>query len=170
MRSRKSKNFSDVDFEELYQDVILDHSRRPRNYGELPGADARIHANNPMCGDDVTVHVKFGPENTVDAISFSGNGCSICIASASLMTLKLRKKSRTEVLKLMRDFNEMLTSEIESEPDKHLGDLRLLRGVRKFPLRVKCATLAWHALGEALGASRPPISEADLSIQRDHGS
>ena len=156
-----------MDFEELFQDVILDHSRRPRNYGELPDADRHIHADNPMCGDDVTVHVKFCPDDMLDVISFSGNGCSICVASASLMTLKLKKKSRAEASKLTHDFYQMLTSEAELEPDKALGDLRLLRGVRKFPLRVKCATLAWHALGEALGASRPPISEADLSVERD---
>ena len=89
-----------MDFEELYQEVILDHSRRPRNYGEMADATAHIHANNPMCGDDITVHTKLSPTD-LEAISFTGNGCSICIASASLMTVKLKKKSRDDALKLL---------------------------------------------------------------------
>lgn len=139
-----------MEFEELYQEVILDHSRRPRNYCEMPDADVHIHANNPMCGDDVTVHVKFGTDGGMEALSFTGNGCSICMASASLMTQKLKKKSRAESEELMHKFHEMLTAEQEPAADPRLGDLQLLKGVRKFPLRVKCATLAWHALKEAL--------------------
>jgi nitrogen fixation NifU-like protein len=151
-----------VEFEELYQQVILDHSRRPRNFNEMPEADAHIHANNPMCGDDVTVHVKFGADDALEAVSFSGNGCSICMASASMMTQKLKKKSRAESAELMHKFHEMLTAEAEPEDDKRLGDLLLLKGVRKFPLRVKCATLAWHALQEAL--EKPLAKGAELSI------
>ena len=145
-----------MDFEELYQDVILDHSRRPRNFGEMPEADAHVHGDNPMCGDEVTVHVKFGAEGEIERSSFTGNGCSICMASASLMTLKLKKKSRAESAELMEKFHEMLTAEHETEPDRRLGDLALLKGVRKFPLRVKCATLAWHALLVSL----PPVTTA----------
>ena len=152
-----------MEFEELYQEVILDHSRRPRNFGELPDADVHIHANNPMCGDDVTVHVKFDADNALEAVSFTGNGCSICMASASMMTQKLKKKSRAESAGLMRAFHEMLTAEQEPEADKRLGDLQLLKGVRKFPLRVKCATLAWHALQEAL--DKPQEKGARLSIE-----
>lgn len=148
--SPKSRNFSAVEFEELYQDVILDHSRRPRNFREMPEADVHVHGDNPMCGDEVTVHVKFDAGGTIEGISFTGNGCSICMASASLMTLKLKKKSRAESAELMREFQEMLTAEQETEPDRRLGDLTLLKGVRKFPLRVKCATLPWHAFQEAL--------------------
>jgi len=152
-----------VEFEELYQEVILDHSRRPRNFGELPDADVHVHANNPMCGDDVTVHVKFGADNALEAVSFTGNGCSICMASASMMTQKLKKKSRGESAELMSKFYEMLTAEQEPEVDKRLGDLVLLKGVRKFPLRVKCATLAWHALQEAL--EKPQTKGSQLSIE-----
>jgi len=152
-----------VEFEELYQEVILDHSRRPRNFGELPDADIHVHANNPMCGDDVTVHVKFAADGGLDSVFFSGNGCSICMASASMMTQKLKKKSHAESMELMRKFHEMLTAAQESEPDKRLGDLQLLKGVRKFPLRVKCATLAWHALEEAL--DKPLEKGASLSIE-----
>lgn len=152
-----------MEFEELYQDVILDHSRRPRNFCELPEADVHIHANNPMCGDDVTVHVKFGADEALEAVTFTGNGCSICMASASMMTQKLKKKSRAESTELMQKFHEMLTAEQEPEGDKRLGDLQLLKGVRKFPLRVKCATLAWHALQEAL--DKPQEKGAHLSIE-----
>ena len=139
-----------MELDELYQDVILDHSRRPRNYGELPGADRHARGDNPLCGDEVILHVKFGAGDTIEAISFTGHGCSICMASASMLTNKVKKRSRDESAELVRHFQQMLTSETEIEPDKRLGDLRLLKGVRNFPLRVKCATLPWHALVEAL--------------------
>jgi nitrogen fixation protein NifU and related proteins len=151
-----------VDFEELYQDVILDHSRRPRNYGELPAADFHAHGDNPNCGDEVTVHLKLGVDDVIEGLSFTGNGCSICMASASLMTLKMKRKSRAESAEMIRAFHQMLTGETETEPDKSLGDLRLLKGVRKFPQRVKCATLAWHALEEAL--AKPPSHSTTFSI------
>lgn len=151
---------SDVDFDELYQDVILDHSRRPRNFGELPDAGCHVHGDNPMCGDEVTLHVKFDDAGAVEAITFTGHGCSICMASASLMTMKIRRKSRQEAVELMRRFLGMVTSDEEPESIKGLGDLGLLKGVRKFPLRVKCATLAWHALEEALNKH----ADADISV------
>ena len=139
-----------MELEQLYQDVILDHSRRPRNFGELPDADFHVHGDNPSCGDEITLHVKFGPNDSIEACRFTGQGCSICMASASLLTQKMKLKSRTEACELCNHFHEMLTSAEEIPTDKRLGDLRLLAGVRKFPLRVKCATLAWHALKEAL--------------------
>jgi len=148
--SLKSRNSLAVEFEELYQDVILDHSRRPRNFGELPDATVHVHGDNPMCGDEINVHLKFGPDDIVEGITFTGNGCSICMASASLMTTKVKKKSRSEAEAMMHTFQDMLTAEEEKPPGMRLGDLELFKGVRKFPLRVKCATLAWHALEEAL--------------------
>jgi nitrogen fixation protein NifU and related proteins len=144
-------SFSAVDFEELYQQVILDHSRRPRNFGEMPDADVNIEADNPMCGDEIALHLKFGADDKIEAVTFTGSGCSICMASASMMTQKLKKKTRAESSALMHTFHGMLTAEQETEPPAVLGDLGLLKGVRKFPLRVKCATLAWHALEQALG-------------------
>ena len=152
-----------MDFEELYLQVILDHSRRPRNFGELPGADVDIQADNPMCGDEIALHLKFGAGDRIEAATFTGSGCSICMASASMMTQKLKKKSRAEVEELMQKFLEMLTAAQEPDADKRLGDLELLKGVRKFPLRVKCATLAWHALQEAL--DKPREKGAELSIE-----
>ena len=154
-----------MDFEELYQTVILDHSRKPRNFCEMPEADVHIHANNPMCGDDVTVHVKFDANQALEAVSFTGNGCSICMASASMMTQKLKKKSLEETVELMQHFHQLLTAELEPEVDPRLGDLQLLKGVRTFPLRVKCATLAWHALQEAL--NNPQKKESELSIEEE---
>ena len=146
-----------MDFEELYQQVILDHSRRPRNFGELPDADVNIEADNPMCGDEIALHLKFGQDDKIEGVTFTGSGCSICMASASMMTQKLKKKSREESSALMHTFHDMLTAEQETEPPAVLGDLALLKGVRKFPLRVKCATLAWHALEQALQTKKDAV-------------
>ena len=137
------------DLAELYQQVILDHSKRPRNFGDLTDA-IHVHGDNPSCGDEITLHVKFGADGNVDDVKFSGVGCAISQASASLMTMKLKGKPRAEAERLMRSFQQLVTT--ETEPDtKGLGDLILLRGVRKFPQRVKCATLAWRAFEQALG-------------------
>lgn len=154
-----------MEFEELYQDIILDHSRKPRNFGQLPDANYHAHGDNPLCGDEVTVHVKLGSQDEIEGIAFTGNGCSICMASASLMTGKVKHKSRAESELMIRNFHQMLTGEPQTPPDKQLGDLRALEGVRKFPLRVKCATLPWHALEEAL---RKPVShEAHFSVDAE---
>src|SRR5438094_5748132 len=119
-----------MDFEELYQDIVLDHSRRPRNLGELSGAQFHAHGDNPNCGDEVTVHVKLGADDSIEGLGFTGNGCSICMASASLMTLKMKRKSRDESAELIRAFHDMLTAEQAPEPDARLGDLRVLQSVR----------------------------------------
>jgi nitrogen fixation NifU-like protein len=142
-----------VDFEELYREVILEHARRPRNLGELPDADRHVHGDNPLCGDEVTVHVKFGANGDVADIAFTGNACSICMASASLMTQKVKRRTRAEAGSLWQRFHDMLIAQPEPEADESLGDLLALRGVRKFPMRVKCATLPWQALKEALDDS-----------------
>jgi nitrogen fixation NifU-like protein len=139
-----------VDFEELYREVILEHARRPRNLGDLPDADRHVHGDNPLCGDEVTVHVKFAANGDIAEIAFNGNACSICMASASLMTQKVKRRTRAEAGSLWQRFHDMLIAQPEPEPDETLGDLLALRGVRKFPMRVKCATLPWQALKEAL--------------------
>lgn len=142
-----------MNFEELYQDIILDHARRPRNFGELPGADASANGNNPMCGDDVTVQVKFDDEQRekIAQAGFTGNGCSICLASASLLTLKVKNLTCVEAVALSKKFQDLVMGRLElAEEDESLGDLAVLGGVRKFPQRVKCATLPWHALEEAV--------------------
>lgn len=136
------------ELEELYQQVILDHSKRPRNYGDLADA-VHVHGDNPSCGDEIQLHVKFGDQGKVEDLKFTGMGCAISQASASLMTLKLKGKAREEATQLLRNFQQLVTS--DSEPDtKGLGDAVLLRGVRKFPQRVKCAMLAWRAFEQAL--------------------
>lgn len=139
-----------MDFEELYREVILDHARRPRNFGEMADADCHIHGDNPTCGDEVTLHLKFGAGHHIDKAAFTGNACSICMASASLMTQKIKNHSREEALHLWRRFHDMLLSESAPDLDDELGDLQALQGVRKFPMRVKCATLPWQALKQAL--------------------
>src|SRR5690242_7443218 len=137
------------EIEELYQEVILDHSRRPRNFGELPDAAVRVHGDNPACGDEIHLAVKFGHEGQLEDLRFTGQGCAISQASASLMTMKLKGKTRAETAAMVRAFEDLVTGASEEAPAA-LGDLRLLRGVRKFPQRVKCAILAWRALEQAL--------------------
>jgi nitrogen fixation NifU-like protein len=138
-----------VDLEELYQEVILDHSRRPRNFGELANAAVIVHGDNPACGDEIHLAVRFGDDGSVQEIKFSGHGCAISQASASMMTMKLKGKSREETMSILRMFHDLVTTETPADARK-LGDLQLLEGVRKFPQRVKCAMLAWRAVEQAL--------------------
>jgi nitrogen fixation NifU-like protein len=151
------------ELEELYQDVILDHSRRPRNFGSLADAAVRVHGDNPACGDEIDLGVKFGADGSLQAIKFSGHGCAISQASASMMTAKLKGKTRTAAMEMLRTFRDLVTGEGDDSLSI-LGDLRLMRGVRKFPQRVKCAMLAWRALEEALQQS---AGEATVSTEGD---
>lgn len=145
-----------AELEELYQQVILDHSRRPRNKGDIPGA-IHVHGDNPSCGDEIDLSVQFSPEGVVEDVKFTGTGCAISQASASLMTLKLKGKPRAEAEAMLRDFHDLVTTEV-ADPPKALGDLRLMAGVRKFPQRVKCAMLAWRAFEQALQEPGAPTS------------
>ena len=129
------------ELEELYQEVILDHSRRPRNFGELADATMRVHGDNPSCGDEIDLGVKFGVDGGVEEIKFNGHGCAISQASASMMTMKLKGKSRAIAQEMLDAFHGLVTGD-NDDANPLLGDLRLLRGVRKFPQRVKCAMLA----------------------------
>jgi len=142
----------DDSLRELYQEVILDHSRRPRNFGELPDAAVRVHGDNPACGDEIHLAVKFDGNGGLQDIKFTGHGCAISQASASLMTIKLKGKKRAEVEELLRAFHDLVTTERNDAP-KGLGDLQVMRGVRKFPQRVKCAMLPWRAVEQALRQS-----------------
>src|SRR5437879_8305000 len=137
------------EIEELYQEVILDHSRRPRNFGELPDAAVRVHGDNPACGDEIHLAVKFDAAGGLQDIKFTGRGCAISQASASLMTMKLKGKSRAEVMDLLRAFHDLVTNEI-SEAPKTLGDLRVMKGVRRFPQRDKSGMLPCRAVDQAL--------------------
>lgn len=138
------------ELEELYQQVILDHSKRPRNFGEIAEGAVHVHGDNPSCGDEIHLHVKFGTDGKVEDVKFTGQGCAISQASASLMTMKLKGKARAEADAMLAAFHDLVTIEVV-DPPKMLGDLRLMQGVRKFPQRVKCAMLAWRAFEQALG-------------------
>ena len=150
-----------ADLEELYQEVILDHSRRPRNFGELPDASVRVHGDNPSCGDEIHLAVKFDGNGGLQEVKFTGHGCAISQASASLMTMKLKGKARAEVEEMLRTFHELVTGGNNDAP-KGLGDLLVMRGVRKFPQRVKCAMLPWRAVEQALRQSE---GEATVSTE-----
>jgi len=152
-----------MDLEELYQEVILDHSRRPRNFGVLEKPDVVVHGDNPSCGDEIHLGVQFGTDGKLQEIKFSGQGCAISQASASMMTMKLKGKSREEAAEMARTFKNLVTDE-GADPAKNLGDLQLLQGVRKFPQRVKCAMLAWRALEQALAQT---AGEATISTEAE---
>lgn len=133
----------------LYQEMILDHYRRPRNKGELENADASVVMKNPLCGDEIALHVRFAGD-TIDDLSFSGRGCSISQASASMMT-QLIKGRRVEDIELVgATFRQMVMGDADAAGDSSLGSLRALSGVARFPARVKCALLAWNALEAAI--------------------
>jgi nitrogen fixation protein NifU and related proteins len=147
------------EIEDLYQEVILDHSRRPRNFGELADAAVRVHGDNPACGDEIHLAVKFDAGGGLEEIKFTGRGCAISQASASLMTMKIKGKSRPEALEMLQAFHDLVTNDVKEAP-KSLGDLQVMRGVRNFPQRVKCAMLPWRALEQAFeqGAGEAIVS------------
>jgi len=134
------------DLTELYQQVILDHNRRPRNRGRLPAANRVAHGDNPTCGDQCNVYLLMDGDRIAE-ISFDGSGCAISQASASLMTTQLKGKTRAEAEELYGRFHEIVTSGKEPE---EISDMAAFAGVHAFPARIKCATLPWHALLAAL--------------------
>jgi nitrogen fixation NifU-like protein len=137
---------------DLYQDLILDHNRRPRNYGELPGADRQARGHNPLCGDRLTVFLKLDGDR-IDEIRFEGSGCAISRASASLMTEAVKGRSASEASGIFDRFKAMITAPVDQPAeDASLGKLLALGGVREFPIRIKCASLPWHTLKAALAA------------------
>jgi nitrogen fixation NifU-like protein len=138
---------------ELYQSVILDHNKRPRNFGEPEAANRSADGFNPLCGDKITVYLELEGDVVKD-VGFSGSGCAISTASASLMTQSIKGKPVGEVRRLFDGFHTLVTSDPRGEADAaELGKLVVFGGVREFPVRVKCATLAWHTLKSALEGS-----------------
>lgn len=135
-----------ADLEELYQSIILDQNRRPQNFRAMPEASAHADGINPMCGDQLTVWLKMSGD-VVEDVSFQGSGCAISKASASLMTQAVKGKTREQAEKIFDSFHGLVTGHGGGE---ELGSLKAFSGVSRFPLRVKCATLAWHALKSAL--------------------
>jgi nitrogen fixation NifU-like protein len=146
------------DLGELYQELIVDHSKRPRNFGKLDPADHQATGYNPLCGDKVTVYLKLD-KGFVSDVRFEGVGCAISTASASLMTERLKGKSLEEAETLFQTFHSLVT-EGRSEPaaTEQLGKLKVFSGVKDYPVRVKCATLAWHTFRAALRGEEPEIS------------
>jgi nitrogen fixation NifU-like protein len=153
---------------EIYEMVVSDHSRRPRNFGELAGGDVvHVHGDNPSCGDTIDLHVQFGPEK-VENVKFTGSGCTVCMTSASLMTLKLKGKPRTEAEHLLHLFHDRVSGPADTEAGRgprELGDLNVLGGVRKFPQRVKCAMLAWRAFEQALQEADSGENQGNISTE-----
>ena len=141
---------------DLYQEVILDHNRRPRNFGGLPNANREAEGHNPLCGDRVTVHLHV-EDGRVQDISFEGVGCAISTASASLMTEAVKGRTVEEARRIFHGFHDLLTRETAADLEK-LGKLAVFSGVREYPMRVKCATLAWHTLQAALDQKDHPVS------------
>lgn len=144
------------DLRDLYQEVILDHYRKPRNFGPLADADRKAEGFNPLCGDRLTLYVKLMDGVITDA-SFEGSGCAISTASASLLTESIKGKTEREAERLFEGFHDVVTGGVAA-PDVDLGKLEVLVGVREFPVRVKCATLAWHTLHAALAKQAQPVS------------
>ena len=138
------------DLSELYQEVILDHNKRPRNWGPMPDATRVAKGHNPLCGDRLTLYVKL-ENDRVAGISFEGSGCAISKASASLMTDAVKGQSLTDALALFDRVHEMLTTPATDPVNTdHVGKMAVMSGVREFPARVKCASLAWHTLKSAI--------------------
>ena len=147
------------DLQELYREVILDHNRHPRNFGELEDANRVVEGVNPLCGDRMTLYVKIIDKKVQD-IRFKGTGCAISVAPSSLMTERAKDGSLDEVESLFEQVHEMLTSDITGSSInlENLDKLAVLSGVREYPTRVKCASLAWHALKSAIAGSEDKIS------------
>jgi nitrogen fixation NifU-like protein len=144
--------------EELYQAVILDHSRRPRNYGPQPAPPA-FHAEgvNPSCGDEIEVWVTFKADGTIGKVTFQGQGCAISQSAASIMTVKTAGRSVDEARGLITGFHDIVSTEAEPDMDR-FGELAVFAGVRQFPQRVKCAMLGWRALEQALNRSSEKVT------------
>lgn len=135
---------------DLYQQVILDHSRNPRNHGEIPPPCLHAHGDNPSCGDEIDVYLRLTDDGHIEDLKFTGQGCAISQASASMMTLKIKGKSKAEAAAIREDFRRVVMGDGAPADEDALGELILLEGVQKFPQRVKCAMLAWRAVEQAL--------------------
>ena len=148
----------------LYQELILDHNRKPRNFREIEHADHQLLGHNPLCGDQLTLWLKMDGDRIAD-VSFKGQGCAISKASASMMTAAVKGKSRDEAEVMFTRFHDLVTGKLAEADAKDLGSLRAFGGVSRFPLRVKCASLAWHTLHSALHGEGKTVSTEDHGPQ-----
>ena len=147
-----------LDLKELYQEVIVDHNRNPRNFGKLENATSTLEGFNPLCGDRLTLYLKVENDRIAD-IRFDGNGCAISVASASLMTEAMKDKNIAQAEEIFDRFHQLITDKSAVIDYEQLGKLAVLAGVREYPTRVKCATLCWHTLHAVLkGAADQPVS------------
>lgn len=152
---------------DLYQEMILDHNRNPRNFHPLPDANRKAEGYNPLCGDQIHLFLKLEGDVIRD-ISFEGSGCAISKASSSLMTSALKGKTKREAEKLFEKFHRMVTGQVGETADPELGKLAVFSGVCEFPSRIKCATLAWHTLKSALEGKAERVSTEEE--ERNHGT
>ena len=153
----------DDDVRELYQEVILDHGKNPRNFRQLEDANFEAQGNNPLCGDRLTVYLKVDEDRLICDAAFEGRGCAISMASASMMTQIVCGKTISQVQYLFDKFHKLCTGEIEEFPQDEFADdvdkLRVMSGVRQFPMRVKCATLGWHTMNAAVSGDSETTTE-----------
>ena len=149
-----------ADTKQLYQEVILDHNRKPRNWGELADPTHKAEGVNPLCGDYLHLTMKLR-DDTVETINFQGESCAICKASASMMTTAVKGTSRANAEQLAREFRDMATGKLDLTHPHHLGRLTVFAGVRDLPTRVKCAILPWHTLQAAFNAIATTSTEAE---------
>lgn len=146
------------DLNDIYREVILDHSKKPRNRRAIPGTVHTANGNNPLCGDRITIYLVV-EDGVIRDLSFEGDGCAISVASASMLTEQVRGKTVDEAKVLFERFHDMLTGEDDAEKSEPgIGKLAAFHGVREFPIRVKCATLAWHTFRSALRESRENVT------------
>lgn len=149
-----------ADSKALYQEVILDHNRKPRNYGVLEHASHHAEGHNPLCGDHLSVTLNLDGER-IDGIAFQGESCAICKASASMMTVAVKGKTRADAETLITEFRDMATGKLDLAGPHHIGRLTVFAGVRDLPTRVKCAILPWHTLHAAFNAVTSTSTEAE---------
>jgi nitrogen fixation NifU-like protein len=155
-----------ADSKQLYQEVILDHNRKPRNWGVLPDATHRAEGHNPLCGDHLTVTLRLRDDG-VDAVNFQGESCAICKASASMMTMAVKGKSRGDAERLVQEFRDLATGKLDAAGPHHLGRLTVFASVRGLPTRVKCAILPWHTLHAALNDQASTSTEAEADPMQE---
>ncbi len=149
-----------TDYNDLYQQVILEHNKKPRNFKVLEDANKYSLGKNPLCGDQFAMFLKVDENGVIQDIGFQGDGCAISKASASMMTSFVKGKNKEEAHQLKEEFQKMLTGELDVEREPHhLGRLTILSGVKDYPVRVKCATLAWHTLDAALSGEQEVSTE-----------
>jgi len=149
-----------ADLKALYQEVILDHNKKPRNFGKLSPASHHAEGHNPLCGDHISVSLNLDGEK-VDAIAFEGEACAVCKSSASMMTVAVKGKTRADAEALTQEFLAMATGKLDMNQPNNIGRLAVFAGVRDLPTRVKCAILPWHTLHAALNSVNEVSTEAD---------